>query len=428
VDLFLTDRPNLRTNPDYVDLPALFQEATGLEADAYVMATILFLGSLFGIDATNAHERSVSFNPNSFRGDTLSFSESQISSFFALGGESIEAFLRESRDLYKQGEVEPYFHLLLEKSPLVRFEKEATAVSLRALEERLTYGVYHILLNARGGPENEAARAKFMRYVGVVFEEVVVSALNRLVKRRITGKRQKGQASAAGIVLSEVELRRAMLGTPYEGKPVCDAIVVQGKRIVFVECKARKLSVSARGGRDPEQFFARFDEVVEKAAIQLDSTMRAFGDGVFSSLGVDPARSIEALPVVISLQDFHPTPLLYQRIDAITGSLGLLPFTLIRDVEIAPLEILSTSDLDWLEMAVEKGTFTLPTLLRMKRKSSIGRHQSVWNWGLVKMPVRGIGPNSRLDHHRATYERMGEAGLRFFRSHSSERDPELPNP
>ena len=74
VDLYLTPHEGLRDHPDYVDLPALFHEATHLSADAYMLALLAFVGRMYGVSRDNAASASAVVSYGAFGGN-LSFTE-----------------------------------------------------------------------------------------------------------------------------------------------------------------------------------------------------------------------------------------------------------------------------------------------------------------------------------------------------------------
>jgi hypothetical protein len=235
VDLFLADQEELHHDPDYVDLPTLFAEATGVEVEAYFFAVVALLGRLYTIKRDNVGDAHVAFDLDLFNNPHLSFTQEEAARLFAIGGSDVTSFVETMQRTYPRGHLRPYYHLPLEQSPLVRFSESAVCLSVQLLERRLTNGVYHFLLNARKGHTNTTFRDRLLRYIGKVFERYV----GRTIQRIVIGNSSATRLNPRQRFIDEAELRAVLPESRGQTPRLADGIVVLGRTLLVIEAKAR---------------------------------------------------------------------------------------------------------------------------------------------------------------------------------------------
>ena len=390
-DLFLSTPSHLKDHPDFVDLPALFSEASGLSIDAYVLVLLGFLGTLYGINESNVHERDAVINVRQFESAHLQFTEADTNKFFALVGLSVEEFVERMIRAYPRGTLQPLYLLPLEESPIVRFGDKGVCHSIHLLENRLTSGLYHLLLNSR--PE-AAFRAKLQRFIGSVFADYVDRSFERISSHFPSGvKRRKGKVYSVNSYFREADLQQMMFDQPGNTPPLCDGLFVFNDMLVLVESKARLFPLAARSEGDLEKFFTRLREIVVGGARQLDATVNHMAEGRLSKLPVEPRALRRVLPIIVSLQDITLNPMLRDWINTEVQKHGYFRETHLERARVAPVQLFVPGDLEMLELLVEASGKPMNALLAQFLNDDYGKSYSFSSWAALR--------------HKATFQSKG---------------------
>lgn len=166
-------------------------------------------------------------------------------------------------------------------------------------------------------------------------------------------------------------------GPSHRRRESCDAILVYGGSAVMMEFKIKSPRlVDTIIGRDYDSLlvdirnaFIKGDEG-HKAVTQIDESIRGIRNGELRLPGVDP-RSIQAYyPVVVTLQAWPLRPLIYELIRMLVQKEGLLRQT----SYIAPLEIWSSEEFEYVESVLTAGASKLVDIPGLVREKSVGQH------------------------------------------------------
>ncbi len=438
VELFLSAHPALMNDRDYVDLPAMFTAATGLTVEGYLRVLLAMLSPLFAITPASVAGRGASLPLARLRAAGLGEDLDRVLAFV---GADVATFRARVGARYPGPRIESHDSLALEQMPVVRFGSHASGSmaalachseenvgveepevlvchSVGMLQERLTSGLYHTLLNAHA-VDDEVGRGRYMRFVGRVFEGYVDRVFRRMYGDVVTappgnghttagGRRATGAGLARGIAESpthggtslerrpsgaptvhpryfdEAELRAALRqrSRRADHQSLCDGLVVVGDTVLVIEAKARFFAGAARAGEAPGAFRARLEEILVRGARQLHRTVEWLLDGAFTSFGVEPANVSHVLPLIVSLQELPTNLLLRWWLDERLAAEGYLCASETR-ATIHPLEVLSVADLEWAESGHARGV-CLADVLRRKHQDRWGQNHSLSTYAVVR--------------------------------------------
>jgi hypothetical protein len=400
-DIFLTDRPYLRDASGYLNLPELTERTTGLAPDAMWGILVAILSVFHAIDRTNANSAAAAITRPVFFTDQYNFSAPEVDSFFRLVSADAEGLRDRITTLYSPDNIRPYHVLPLMVAPLVNIGDWSVCPMLRLLVDKLTIGLYHLLLN---GTEPRK-RDGYLTYVGRVFEDYV----DQLFRRVYSAPARAGVPR----YLSEAELRAVMHTKKGSPPPVCDGLILDGDRIVLVETKVQLLSAPVRAGDDQAQFFKRVDEMLSRSAQQVDATIQHIRDGQFLALGIDPKRVRVYIPLFVNLQELPMAPIFYRFITRCLAEQDLL-----RGTDVRPFQLLYIGNLEQLEVALAEGQ-SLAAIFEEKSRDP----DSVWEgfadyaWRTGKPTTKG----ARNPYLAARYRAIFDGSLGYLRSRA--KDP-----
>ena len=247
---------------------------------------------------------------------------------------------------------EPFYTLPFQQHPLLDVDGEVYCVSRKYLIQRFTSGVFHIVLTHLGPPPSEQSRA-FLKFKGDLFHAYVGELLEK-IKRII--HRLDAQTEPDGA-----------------GKKRSDFVVPEGDRAVVVECKSRLVPLRVKAGGDFAALRCEYEEIIFKAAEQLESTIGQITAGEIK--GLDPNRIRRYYPVVCTL-DYLPTDFtIYPNIEAELQERGLL-----QGAIIAPLQVLDVGSLERLVPYMLHGLVLSELLEKKNSGGPLLRAESFWNY------------------------------------------------
>ena len=368
-DLFLTDRPHLRNDPAYIDLPRLIEEATHVGPQPLWAVLFAFVSHFFAINGENAHEAHAVIGRSTYFAEALTFSESEAEAFFTLVAGTIADLQAQMKRLYSPSAIRPFHILPLMGRPLASAGDAVFCPLLRHLVGKMTDGIYHVLLNAL--PADSPSRDRFPVYVGSVFEDYVDQMMKRLVEK------EKSRLAPRHRLLKYVDASTlADAARPSRGPATrsCDGLLVYDGMVVLLETKAKFFTVDMRCGDDQTGFFDRLDEMVLRAARQISATTDLILSGGLAGLGIDSATVTQLQPVVIVLQHFPMQPIIYNYLRQRVEQEGLL-----SQSGVLPFQCLDASDLELLETLAEAGR-PIRDLMELKVNDPWGRQQSLTNF------------------------------------------------
>ncbi len=401
-ELLLRDQPQLHGTPNYIDLPARVKVATDLDSSTLWSILFAYFTHFSTISASDAHERNAFIDSGNYF-DAYKFSESDVRSFLRVVAQPHDQAIAELRRKHSISTVRPYDNFAIARAPLIEIDNRAYCPVVRFLFERVTSGLYHVLLNATPGStvEDIASRERFQRYLGDVFEDYV----DRLVRRVLDVRRANGRP--VPLYLGPAELR-ASVAPSKKGfqSPICDHLIWDGTSAVIWDSKAKFLPLEARVGENIRTFIKRFGELVDGAAGQLHATAERIRSGAFAQYGIDPSKVQHIFPAMVSLADYAIQPHLQVWIEGRVRSQAFLTNGLSH-----PFEVLMCSDLEKLESPWAEGR-EIADILLTKRKSQIWRQHSMHNF-------IAMGGNLDIQHSRSAhlvkmFEQLTDSAESFF--------------
>lgn len=398
-DLYLTDRPELRDEPEHIDLPRRFRETTGLDSElAWTLGAFLF-GNWRTVD------------PKSDR-PPGPLSLEALSSSFRLKKQEADAFAdylfidaAAARTQLRDRGVGPdalraYDPLPLANKPLVRLEGRVYCPSVRLLRWKLTTGLRHAFLSP--GTTRASDRQAYLTYTGRVFENYV----ERLLRRALppSGKR----------FIGERELRQAA----GNGK-VCDGVILDGDSVVLVEAKATLFPLAVCADGDFDTLRAKTGDIFADAAEQFDGTVAAIDGGALRD-AIQPERVSRYLPLVVTLDTLPITPFFYDVVEEAVAAHGAL-----KHAKAQPLQAVAVSELELLEAYISEGG-NLGDLLAERAANGTYRDDCLKNYLLAR---HGRAALRRNPHLVERYRKLVNDGVELLRARtrgddSAPLDPE----
>ncbi len=166
-------------------------------------------------------------------------------------------------------------------------------------------------------------------------------------------------------------------GPVHSRRKACDAILVYGNSAVLMEFKTKSLKL------ERTIIDCDFDSLIEdinmafiksngkdKAAKQIDETIRALRNGSLHLSGIDTRTITNYYPIIVTFQNWPLGPFVYDLIRRMVNTSGLL-----RQSYCSPVEIWSCEELEYIETILANDTIPpldIPSIIRDKLNSSYG--------------------------------------------------------
>lgn len=393
-DLYLMDKPHLRTSDAYLDLPRLMEKATGCPPEKAWMALVAIAARWMHSRVEDHLEQDARIQVSSYFTTNFDFRSEEAQQFFALIAESDATLLREVQQRYRVGALRPFDTLPFARWPVVIFGDFGIPMSAPLVRQRLTTGLHHSFLDP--GKFSVAEREQYLQYMGRVFEDYVhrlfVRALGEPGPRYIDGAALRAHA---------------------KGK-VCDGAVRYPGAIVLFETKASLLSLDARTGQNWNSYRDRLNDIVIDAARQIDETIKAVERGHFVPLGLDGKSIRQYVPLVITLENALVNPLSDMMVREELRREGVLVGS-----EVIALQVMDIAELENAELALKSGRSLLDLVVE---KANGGSSESFTNWWIRQdEEFMQEGHNEYLS---VLYRMAGDRSQEelFRRQRSTERD------
>jgi hypothetical protein len=404
-DCLLTGIPErLRGHHHYLDLRASFREATGLDPDLFQAYAFAYMATYHqflqkGPDRLQMHVDAAGWMKN-----------------YSIGPEAdgLRSLMCASADEWKQDFMnalplsrQPYYFLPFLRRPAVEAVGRMWIPSPQFLEEKLTAGLFHVILThlrevdgpkERGRLEKlgqtpaEAKRSadkitqRLLDFRGAVFEEYVGDLLGRVQIARPTFRVLRLDPSAC------------------PGARLCDFVVLEGRRAVLVECKSRFFTMDSVVSGDVAVISEDYRRIAVEAAEQINSTIDAIECGRLGERGLKPYEIDVYLPVVCTLQ-YVPTDFsTYRFLTDTVRTRGHL-----QQLKSNHLQVADVGSMEVLEPELQAG-LALSDILIKKNLDNETRSSSLWNF----VAEEGLGRKTNqflLD----TFNRLSERTMQFWR-------------
>ncbi len=166
-------------------------------------------------------------------------------------------------------------------------------------------------------------------------------------------------------------------GPVHSRRKACDAILVYGNSAVLMEFKTKSLKL------ERTIIDCDFDSLIEdinmafiksnekdKAAKQIDETIKAFRNGSLHLSGIDTRAITNYYPIIVTFQNWPLGPFVYDLIRRMVNTSGLL-----RQPYCAPVEIWSCEELEYIEAILANDKISpldIPSIIRDKLNSGYG--------------------------------------------------------
>jgi hypothetical protein len=351
-DLFVTIPNELRTHHQYLDIPALFQEATGLTLEKY-----LFLG--FSLIVLPMGQ-----NPGAYTEDNWHIKPEHYFSQALVSKDEIELIMREFATdvqtleaLYRNQDNFEYNFDGLVQHPLVTFDKQRFfPLSLGLLKDKITLQIYWILFDYIKKKSGDNKLRRYTSFMGACFEEYVFKLLTRIyplssdrLVREITYSSGKSEVKTA------------------------DNIVINLSSLILIETKVSQLQVYRTGiVGDLEAFRKDIRKIVVEAFTTIQRTKEAFQRGILrKEISVEPARITNFYPVVVTYGTFILFPLVWKIVEE---EIKIIPN---YDPELLDrLQIIQADEIEMIEAFLEKSGMTFEALLQKKIADPVYKHLS----------------------------------------------------
>jgi hypothetical protein len=352
-DLFIHIPIEIKTHPQYLDIAALFQEATGFSIEDYLLLGTSLTAPFIQQKLNQAKEGNWGINPKVY------FAKSNVSNIeidllmkeFAIDIKTLQA-------LYSSQENFEFNFNGLVQHPLVTFEDNNVFFPLdfSFLKDKVTLQVYWIIfdhIKRRYDNRNLATYEgkklhQYTNFMGACFEEYVYRLLKRVYPSSIIGDR---------LVRELTYIRKKS-----EVKTV-DNILINQSSLILIETKISQLNVYSTGiVGDLDAFRKDIKKIVVDAFKTIQRTKEDFQKGLLKNdLLVDPRRISMFYPVVITYGKFIMFPIVWT---IVVEEIKKVPN---YDPELLnSLQIIQADEIELIEALLSTGGISFEQLLSRK--------------------------------------------------------------
>jgi hypothetical protein len=317
------------TTIDYIDLNHIFKDATGLTIDKYLHIGFGFLVKLMEYRNQDTllpnDDNFIIFQPESyFNGTNISKGEvKKMFNFLSLSVEEVSSLIDTQTNREKV-----YDFLDFQSHPFIRISNLGVIpVSFYFVIERITAGIYWVILDHLSQTGQEVKKQKFMRYNGYIFERVIADIASELFTRL--------NDDTKAIFKDEIYIRD---GTEVK---TSDVMIVTDKIIILFEATAARISAKRTIVDGQENaFFDDCEKIIFKKAKELDRCIEDLRNGIVTIDGKRIDGNKQIYPLIVAIEGFPQFPIvnefLYRELDKMD---------VFDQNRIAPLGILSADDL-----------------------------------------------------------------------------------
>ena len=381
-DLYLTDRPHLRSKTGYVNLPDLFEQITGVPPD---LAWVAMFGALAN---TKTDRPKALLTADTFL-EALNLSSDEERAVFALFAARADA-LRQK--LVRSGcgadDLRVFDPLPFGETPVVVHDGTAYCPSVAFLHRKMTRGLFHIFLS---GFEDRKQSGRFLDYMGPVFEDYIDTLLRRVFPKE------------SGRYIGPDFLDSASL----PGSKKCDGLIVYEDSVVLIEAKATLLHLPVWRDGDIGALSGKIDDIIGDSAEQFGGTIRLIEEGHLKERGVEPSRIESYLPLVVTLETMPNDFMVYGLVEQRTRRQVML-----ESPKAKPVQWADVGDVETLETLLADG-IRLHDILMARLEDRSYREESLGNWLIDRYEPAALGPNPYLAYR---FDEIAARALEEFRS------------
>ncbi len=346
----LPAEPDLRDDSSFMDVPTIFQRATGLELHEYIAFGFALLAGFVGRSLVrnryNGQHRAI--NPQLyFDLPRLGTRGQQMLASLSADHRAMRAAVV-ARAPDTQRFASDFLSFMA--TPLYQIQDNLTVpVHLPFLEARFTSGIYWTLVDHLEHRE----RLRFMRFFGKLFERYVRNLIQRAIP------------DTHGLT------RRVFPEFPYSApageQRTSDVVIVYEHTALFVEVTAGRLRLEdTLLAADLTAFDHDLQRIVLRKARQLNRCIRDFRENRFTFDG-QTARDLRHIqPVIVTPESLPEGRIFWNHVRGRLAAEHLL-----EDPLIDPLQLLDIEELEMLEPVIASGRSFL-TILQRRQEQHAG--------------------------------------------------------
>jgi hypothetical protein len=343
LDLFITIPNELTTHHQHLDIPTLFQEATGLPIETYLflglaLTTLPMEQKLGRLKAENW-----SIIPEKYFLHTR-VSKDEVSLIVKEFSIDIQALKNIYRD---QNNFEYNFNGIVQH-PLVTFNKQIFfPLPLSLLKDKITVQVYWILFDYIKKQYKKNLQT-YTNFMGACFEEYVYRLLRRIYPSSLLGDR----------LIREITYLRGK-----KEFKTADNILINPSSLILLETKISQLKVYLTGVvGDLDAFREDAGKIVVDSFKTMQRTKEDFQKGLLQKdLPVEPKTIQTFYPIVIAYGPFVQFPLVWKIVKEEIMKIPDYDSELLNN-----LQIIQADELEILEAFLEGSGISLEKLIQNK--------------------------------------------------------------
>jgi hypothetical protein len=354
LDLFISIPHKLTEHHQYLDIPALFQEATGLTLETYCFLGLSLTALLTQQKPGSFKDNNWYITPENYFSQTLiSDKETElIMKEFTIDTQALKA-MHQKRDNFE------YNFNGLVQHPLVTFDKQRFfPLPLSLLKDKITVQVYWILFDYIKQKYGDKKRHTYTNFMGACFEEYVYRLLERIYP---------SSPLFANRLIREVTYVRGK-----EQVKTADNILVNLSSLILIETKISQLKVYLTGvAGDLEDFREDVRKIIVESFRTIQRTKEDFQKGLLrDKLQVEPTSIKHIYPVVITYGAFVQFPLVWKIVEEeIVNNVPNYDSELLNNLQIVQLD-----DIETIESFLEESGLSFERLLQLKIADSVYKH------------------------------------------------------
>jgi hypothetical protein len=278
---------------DFLNIQEYFREATGVELDVFLSAGIsvivYFLKHHVEARTFPDSKDFIMLRPSrTFKNSIVD--RAVLDRFFEIISMPMSLLGENARGESKR--TLAYDFLLMRRKPLVELTPDIfVPISISFLFERVTTGVYWIVLDHLNRAHSKELSDKFTRYNGILFQRYVEEVLERLSMRTAPAKETVMRERRYQIAKQEFRTPDLMLfGDGY-------AILIEASATRLQAWQTTSLGI-------PEAFLADSDKMIFHNTKSLDTFVQNLIAGKVVIAGIDVDSIKEIYPVIVTIEGF----------------------------------------------------------------------------------------------------------------------------
>lgn len=365
--MFIELPTTLKADPNYLDIDVLFKKSTGFDLTFYTFYTFALL-TLFLSDGQKAIDGgSVLIDAKRWNHNyILSRREKKI---ILIVSEDARKLWSKIKKISKWRE--PYFLLPFRQTPLIRIAKrflgiriseKIWCINLRLLSEKISTGIYHIILTYLNIEKDYIGFRKLTAFRGSLFHCYVDDLLKRMYPASTNSQSSK--------YISLIKYKN-------DQEKISDGVILLDDYAIVIETKSRLFTQEVLVEGDLVKFREEINKMFtgEEGGPQVENTIKQIEHYNFTKEGIDPSKIKAYYPVFVTLQYVPIEPLLYKEIED-----NFKERKILQGPKIAPFQIIYVDVFEMAEPLVKKYGISIVEILKNKNLYPEKRGQDFRNY------------------------------------------------